>query len=493
MRSIVLAFALSVAFAPGVCAQTRPTHIDTKQFDTLCGSFRAKLDQSLVNTKIPGATAAVVLPDGRICAAAAGMTRNANGRKLRKDDPILAGSIGKTFFSALALQLVEEGKLDLDKKISDWLGTRPWFARLPNAQDITVRMLMNHTSGLPNHVEEKSFYSASTKNFDKDVPFDYLLTFILNKKPLFAAGKGFVYSDTNYILLAMIEEQITGTAMYDEIATRFLKPLKLDLTSPANKNLDPDVYGYYENKPVVKNGRLMINPQWEWAGGGFWSTPTDLARWARALYSGTVLKKQTFAGLFQTTSMGEGKNYGLGVEIHKTKWGPAYGHDGEWPGYLSVMRYYPKFDVAVAVQYNADGTAEAEAYGDGMIQTLAGIFINEMMPEKMSDADKNAFEALALMWLHLIDAGKFGESWDDISAELKAKYTRAAWPNALKPFLTKTGSFKERRLRSVVRSDQDEIAIDFTSRFSKLPTAIETVFLKRGSDGKWRISSYSIN
>jgi D-alanyl-D-alanine carboxypeptidase len=483
---------VGVAIVSIAIAQGPFRHIDQPKFDDLCSAFRTTLEHSLDGKKIPGATAAVLLSDGRTCAAAAGTVGTPNDRKLTTKDPILAGSIGKTFVSALALQLVEEGKLGLDDKMSKWLGDRPWFTRLPNAAGITVRMLMNHSSGIPNHVETDAFFKASSKAPDRDVPFEYLLTFILDKKPLFPAGKGYTYSDTNYILLAMIEEAITGTTMYDEVARRFLMPQKLEQTSPSNRNLDPAVHGFYEGQPVVKNGRLMINPQWEWAGGGFYSTPTDLVRWAGALYGGKVLNKSSFDELIHSTAPGDGKNYGLGVEIAHRKWGDIYGHDGEWPGYLSLMRYYPKFGVAVATQINAAGTPEAEAYPDALADDIADLFIEEMVLDKVSDADKRTFEAPVMAWLHLIDAGKFAESWDGISAELKAKYTRSAWPDAMKPFLNRTGSFKDRQLKSIVRTDDRTITVDFMSRFSKLPVARETVSLKREADGQWRIGGYSI-
>ena len=485
--TIILSVVLAVS--PHVQGQSQ---IDEGEFNAGCSSFASKLEQSLAGTKIPGATAAFVMPDGRICKAAAGMTDKGNGRKLTPEDPIFAGSIGKTFVSAFALQLVEEGRLNLDQKIEHWLGSRSWFTRLPNAHDITVRMLMNHSSGIPNHVEEKRFYSASLKGADRDIAFDDLLTFILDKKPLFQAGKGHLYADTNYILLAMIEEDITKTTMYDEVTRRFLKPLHLDHTSPSNKNLDPAVHGFYDNTPVVKKGRLIINPQWEWAGGGFWSTPEDLARWARELYGGKVLTKPLLDQLFNSTTPDEGQTYGLGVEIVKTKWGISYGHDGEWPGYLSVMRYYPKFGVSVAIQYNAGGTREAEVYGQAMADDLAGIFAEDMTTDKLSADERQQIETLVLAWLRLVDAGKLAESWDTISAELKAKYTRAAWPAALKPLVSKTGTSKNRRVRSVVRTEANVVTIDFASAFSKLSAATEAVQLKL-EDGQWRVLSYSIH
>ena len=100
---------------------------------------------------------------------------------------------------------------------------------------------------------------------------------------------------------------------------------------------------------------------------------------------------------------------------------------------------------------------------------------------------------MAESWVKLVDAGKYAESWDSISGELKAKYTRETWPTALEPFLKTAGKIKVRTLKSVVSSEPGKIAVDFDSSFLKLKVATETVFLKLETDGKWHISSYSIN
>ena len=105
--------------------------------------------------------------DGGICVARRplGLGRDRAGRPGKENsdearDRMLAGSIGKTYFSAVALQLVAEGKLELDSQIKKWLGSEPWFDRLPNDDEITLRMLMNHTSGVPEHVLDPAFIAA---------------------------------------------------------------------------------------------------------------------------------------------------------------------------------------------------------------------------------------------------------------------------------------------------------------------------------------------
>ena len=170
---------------------TSQTPIDDVRFERICRAIQAKLDRSLSNTKIPGATVGFITADGRRTSFASGLRSLETRSPMQPSDPMYAGSIGKTFVAAVTLQLVTEGKLDLDTKIEHWLGDRAWFARLPNAKDITLRMLLQHSSGIPNHVEEKSFFKAAVKGVDRDIKYEDLLTFILDKKPLFPAVKGF--------------------------------------------------------------------------------------------------------------------------------------------------------------------------------------------------------------------------------------------------------------------------------------------------------------
>src|SRR4029078_782963 len=108
------------------------------------------------------------------------------------------------------------------------------------------------------------------------------------------------------ILAAMIIEKASGRSLYDLIDERILRPLKLERTIPSNRRTIPAVAnGYYKNKPVIVNGKFRINPQWEWAGGGFASTAGDLARWAKALYGGQVLPQPLLDEMLNSTSVGE--------------------------------------------------------------------------------------------------------------------------------------------------------------------------------------------
>lgn len=336
--------------------------------ELLRNRIQTRLDELRGGADFPGATVGFVLADGRAASVSTGLADVEAGTRLKPPDRMLAGSIGKTFVSAVVLQLVEEGKLNLDEKIERWFGREAWFARLPNGRDLTLRMLMTHSSGIPEHVLDKNFLAAIKQSPYRVWKPEELVAYVLDAKPLFAAGKGFAYADTNYILVGMIFERATGKTVYGEVERRILKPLKLNRTIPSDRPVLPEVITGYSraNSPfgiegrMIVNGRFLFDPQMEWCGGGFASTAEDLARWAKALYEGKVLRPPAVAQLLNGVDTGEGRGggagakYGLGVQIRKGEFGPDYGHGGWFPGYLSEMEYFPEHRVAVAIQFNTD-------------------------------------------------------------------------------------------------------------------------------------------
>jgi D-alanyl-D-alanine carboxypeptidase len=492
---LLCACAASLPARAQLAEASRERGFEDEQLARIIQKIQSRLDEWRAASKFPGASVGVVLPDGRVASVSTGLADLETKQKLKPEDLMLAGSIGKTFVAAVALLLVEEGKLSLDEKIERWLGGETWFAKLPNAKEITLRMLLNHSSGIQNHVDNGSFMKALFKDSARDIRYEELIAFVVNKKPLFPAGKGFHYADTNYIILGLLIEKATGKTLYDQINERILGPLKLDQTIPSNARTLPRVAnGYFQNKPIIVGGKFIANPQWEWAGGGFASTAGDLARWARALYGGDVLKAVSLDEMLSSATTGEGKNYGLGVEIVQSKWGKAFGHDGEFPGYLSDMRYYPRYKIAVAVQVNSDETPEVSRFMASAVDDFAQIIIEETAFRKLAEEDKLKLQALTESWLKLIDTGKYAESWEGLSSELKAKYAKEKWQAALQPLIGKTGKIKARKLKSLEYSDPEAqtIAVEFESSFTKVAPATEIVILKLEADGKWRVASYSI-
>jgi len=475
----------------------------TRSFARIVQLMQRKLDQSRLASQIPGAQVGFVYIDGEtpegkpryvFGSVVSGVSNLESITQLKKSDRLLAGSIGKTFVSSLALMLVQDGKLNLDDKIEKWLGSEAWFKKLPNAKDITLRMLLNHSSGIDNHAELENFQKQALKSAGRNIKYEELIEWVLNKKPLFPAGTGYHYADTNYILAGMIIEKATGKSLYEQIEDRILKPFKLERTTPSNTLTIPEMAtGYLENKPVIVGGKFTINPQWEWAGGGFASNAEDLARWASLLYGGAVLTQKSLDEMFNSTSSGEGSTYGLGAMVTRSKWGRSYGHDGEFPGYSSDMRYYAKYNIAIAVMANVDGTVGVDRFLSSACDNFAGVIIGATGGKQISQAEQLKFQAQAETWLGLIFGGKFDESWEQLSDRLQRRFPKDVWANTMKAFLNKAGKFNSRKLTAIVYSNPESksIAIDFESSFSKLPTASETLTLEL-ENGVWKVESYSL-
>ena len=350
----------TVAFAVTVTAQ-KPVQVTGTA--ALKRQLQEKLNEWHLAGKFPGATLGVVLADGESFGLAVGHSDRGKKTPMRFYDRMLAGSTGKTFAAATAFQLVSEGKLSLDDKVEKYLGSEPWFDRLPNSHQITIRQLMNHTSGLVRYEFKKEFTDLLTADPMKVWTPEERLAYLFDEKPPFEAGKGWDYSDTNYIVLGMIIERVTRKPFYGEARRRLIRPLKLANTiaqeGPVMKGV---IQGYAgEGNPfggkdaMIENGRFVVNPQLEWTGGGWASTSLDLARWAKMYFEGkafsSTLLPQVLDGV-PAPMLGKDAKYGLCVIIRNTAAGISYGHSGFFPGYLTDMMYFPDGKFAVSVQVN---------------------------------------------------------------------------------------------------------------------------------------------
>jgi D-alanyl-D-alanine carboxypeptidase len=332
---------------------------------------QAALDEWRQSIQSPGASLGIVIRDGKVTALVSGVADRASGRKLTTSDLLMAGSTGKTFFAAVALQLIEAGKLDLNAQISKYLGSKPWFSRLPNAKDITVRMLMTHTSGLVRYEMNPKFTADLRAQPDKAWTPEEELSYLFDAAPPFAAGQGWDYSDTNYIVLGMIVEGITGTKLYDEVDRRFLKPLQLAGVKPTTSRRIPGLANGYAGArdplglpdEVAPNGVFVINPQFEWTGGGYATTAGDLARWGHALYTAKAISpkmRDLMLAEAVPARLGPETKYGLGVIVRPTTpAGPAWGHSGFFPGYQTELIHFPDKGLTLAIQINTSASRPA--------------------------------------------------------------------------------------------------------------------------------------
>jgi D-alanyl-D-alanine carboxypeptidase len=345
------------------------------QFAQLQKSFQAELDKLRAEQGFPGATAAFVLPDGRMVKVSSGDADVERNVAMTPDTRLMSGSTGKTFAAALAILMDKKGQWSLDDKLSRYLGSRPWFNQLPNANDITIRILLQHRSGLENHYDNPRFFEILNERRAKDqataLTFtrEELIGFVLNRPPLFPAGKGYNYTDLGYILVGEAIESATGRNYYDVLREQLLDPLGLALTDPSALRTLPGLAQGYAKEPgplvpdlkmLDDRGRLVYDPALEFAGGGLVTNAGDLARWMHALFQGNALPKDGAMDMLACpaapTKSEMNKHYGMGmgVKLSNRLLGVSYGHGGYIMGYQSSMRFYPKYGIAVAFQINSE-------------------------------------------------------------------------------------------------------------------------------------------
>jgi D-alanyl-D-alanine carboxypeptidase len=385
-RALVLlscvASSVSCARAPRAESAAAAARADDPALAPLRAALQASLDSIRAAQRWPGATLGVALADGRTLALATGWSDTARKVAMRPTDRLLQGSVGKTYVAAVAMQLVQEGKLSIDDRIEKWLGGEAWFARLPNARAITVRHLMTHTSGLVRYEFQPAVAEVLKREPYRTWTPEERVSYILDKAPPFAAGEGWEYSDTNFIVLGMIIERITGRRYDDELRRRLLDPLGLRNTVAADRPAVPGLANGYAGPKNELGGydasivdgpsgpRLAINPQFEWTGGGVASTAEDLARWAKLVYEGRAFDPALLPRVLDgvPARLGQNVRYGLGVIIRTTPLGPAHGHSGFFPGYATEMLYFPDSKVAVAIQVNV-----TDPYPRGLVGFITGV------------------------------------------------------------------------------------------------------------------------
>jgi len=324
------------------------------------------IDQLVEENNIPGINLSIVFKDETQESFSSGFADLGNGIKLNKEHVLFSGSIGKTYAVAILMQMIDEGEISLDDKLIDYFPETDWLKLLPNIEDITIEMLLQHTTGLPRYVMMPEIWDSLEANPDKIWTYKDRLSVIFNADAVHEAGKGWAYSDTNYILLGMLIEKLSGKYYYDELRDRVISPENLNFTFAADKrNILNLPIGYSQLDSMfrmpeitVVKGEYAFNPQMEWTGGGIASTTSDLAKWAKIYYHGELFSDSLLQKMIRPNSNApmdeDSLAYGMGSFIYNTKQGIAFGHSGFVPGFVSIFAYYTEQEIAVAMQINCD-------------------------------------------------------------------------------------------------------------------------------------------
>jgi D-alanyl-D-alanine carboxypeptidase len=344
--------ALALLMALGGCSTSTP---ETGPMSPTETTLQTTLDKWRLRGDIPAVVVGVAKSDGRTWLGGSGTPERAGSVAVSTDARFRIASITKVFVAVVVLQLVEEGKLQLDDPLSRHLPDYP-------TQGVTIRQLLNHTSGIPDYSMSDDFNKNLLNDRERRWTTPEVLALVRDKDPDFAPGTAYAYSNTDYILLGEVIRKIAGRSWAQEIRRRILDPLNLDSTHVAGSERVPEpvIPGYFDadNDGYVEN--IETGGPWpaletsEGPAGAIVSTAPDLLTFGDALFNGRLVQEPTLRAM-----VAEGpyhprfSNYGLGVEILRPDYRTTiWGHGGFLPGFKSALWYVPSHDAVIVVLAN---------------------------------------------------------------------------------------------------------------------------------------------
>jgi D-alanyl-D-alanine carboxypeptidase len=289
----------------------------------------------------PGAIA-TLFKNGKLTTISVGRADIKNAAKPRGTEHMRIASVAKAFSGAVALHLVEEGKLKLSGTIGELIGGLP-----ASWAPVTVAELLHHTSGLPDYTQSKGFFKQAETNPRGYVRPTQIIGWVRGEPLNFAAGKKYEYSNTDNIVVGLIVEAITGSSYADELQKIVFGPAKLTQTELATKVAlpKPFIHGY---KPATETKGAedvseQLSPSGAWASGGIVSTPENLNAFIRAdlglKFFGAARQREQMDWWVggESSPPGPGKNSaGLALFRYQSRCGTVYGHTGNFPGYVQL-------------------------------------------------------------------------------------------------------------------------------------------------------------
>lgn len=321
-------------------------------------TLQKALDARATQLNVKGVAAAVVFPDGSAWSGASG---NHGSQPLGSDMLFEMGSNTKTYVAAIILQMQEEGKLDIEDTLYRFLNP---IDKVPYG--ITLKQLLNHTSGIYSYTSHPDFATFINNNPSHKFNIDTIYAKYLNA-PSFPAGSSWEYSNTNYLLLGQVIEAVDQKDFHLSLRDRMLKPLGLDETF-----LDE-----YENYTQERTGTWLTNGTYftmqftsfmsgAWAAGAILSTPEDLAQWAFELYGDKVLNAASMNAMRTTVNIAPNQGYGLGMFTRSYR-GKAYHGHGGTTLQNSQMEYSMESDFSCVTVVNEQDRATASSIIQNMI------------------------------------------------------------------------------------------------------------------------------
>ncbi len=378
-KSILLLVSMAVALVVAGGAVLAATPIGTTAGTDQGALEGAKGRDAALDSAFKGLVARHGGPPGVIAIVQRGSHRKVHafgvrnierGLPMRAGDRMRLASTSKAFSGAVALSLVSEGQLSLDDKVGEFLPGLPredWRA-------VTLRQLLDHTSGLPDFTQAKGYQDALQASLKKAPPPRKLLSYVEDKKLRFKPGSRYHYSNSDNVAIGLMVEAATGRNYEGQLREQVYGPLGLKKTTlPAGPNLRaPYIHGY-DNDPKEQppdDYSELLAAGWAWASGGMVSTPTDLNDFIRGYVGGDLFGPKTLARQRRVVEGGRsdppgpGKNSaGLGIFRYQTRCGTVWGHTGNFFGYTQFMAASRVGRRSLTVSVNEQLTPEKGARG----------------------------------------------------------------------------------------------------------------------------------
>jgi len=349
-------------------------------------SVQRYLDSTQQANGYPGMTVTCQVGNQQPVSFATGMADSLQNRKMQPNAIMLSGSTPKMFYAVVIMQLANRNILSLDDKIEKYLGKKTWFDRLPNAHDITIRQLLQHSAGVPEYYGFGDFLQRLKNEPDKNWSLEELIGYVLDQPATNKAGEKFGYADTHYLILGLITETITGKKMYSWVDEMIVAPLHMMNTKPSDaRKLKGLIPGYSMPKSLfgfsgstIRDGQFVINPQFELMGGGFVSNTSDWVVFLRSFFTNKLVDSSTRRLMMKGIPANTGREhqYGLGLQIRPSNFGPSYGHGGWFPGYLTEVEYFPEKDITIAVQCNTDDFSKVKGQLHGHLLRMVKLIVD---------------------------------------------------------------------------------------------------------------------
>ncbi|ABY44019.1 MULTISPECIES: serine hydrolase domain-containing protein [Bacillus] len=375
LASLAVLLAGTTLFTPGFTVKAESAQnisSSSEAHDQKNRNSWKKVMQETIQLGTPGILAKTS-NNGKISSYTAGVADLNTKKTMKSDYRFRIGSVTKTFTATTVLQLVGENRVQLDDPIEKWL---PGLIQ-GNGYDgnqITIRQLLNHTSGIAEYLKSKD---ADIMNSKKTYTAEEIVKIGLSLPPDFSPGKGWLYSNTGYVILGMLIEKITGNSYAEEIEKRIIEPLDLSNTFlPGNSPVIPGknhARGYMKiDETSELKDMTYYNPSLANAAGDMISNADDLNTFFASLLGGKLLKERELKEMLTTVPIegkGLGDGYGLGIYETKLSNGVSiWGHGGSIPGFTTFVGGVIGGKHTLAVSINSLGAIDVLTQFNKMMQ-----------------------------------------------------------------------------------------------------------------------------